>query len=78
MVYMQLCTILEPTAIGGVLSVVDDNNYEDFYKKYLHDFVRLSHSCKHKQQEYDNQEYKVSCIIVASIVYIVSVQTSSG
>ena len=55
---------MEPTTIGGVLNAVDEVVYEEFYRNYLHDFVRLAHRCKHKNQEDDVREYGVSYSIL--------------
>ena len=55
--YNQLCAT---TNIGEVLSSVGEFDCEDFYRKYLHDFVRLAHRCKHSNKEDDIREYDVS------------------
>ncbi len=57
--YKQLCATVGSTAIGELLSDVDDTNCEMFYKKYLRDFLRLAHKCKHKNQDDETQEYEV-------------------
>lgn len=63
--YNQLCAILEPTSVGEILrTVVMD--CEELYKRYLHDFVRLAHRCKHKNQE---EEYEVRTIVMATTPY---------
>lgn len=61
----QLCITVEPTAIGEALNEVDEGDYGYFYVKYLHDFVRLAHRCKHKNQEDQKKEYEViwSCVM---------------
>ena len=51
---------MEPTAVGEVLGSVDGTDCEDFYKRYLHDFVRLAHRCTHLNQEHEKQEYEVN------------------
>ena len=51
---------MEQTTVGRVLSTVDQDNSEDFYKKYLHDFVRIVHACNHKDEESKNHEYEVT------------------
>ena len=53
---------MEPTPVGDVLGTVYDVNCEDFYRKYLHDFVRLAHICTHTNQEDKDQEYEVPLI----------------
>ena len=50
---------MEATNIGEILCAVNEMDYEDFYKKYLHDFCRLAHSCKHKNLNDVDQEYEV-------------------
>ena len=57
--YRQLCDSVEPTPVGEVLKQVDTSDCEDFYKSYLHDFVRIVHRCHQKKQEYEIQEYEV-------------------
>jgi hypothetical protein len=60
--YSHLCATVQPSTIGGVLSAVE-RECDDFYKRYLHDFVRLAHRCKHKCQEEEDQEYEVSTLM---------------
>ena len=38
---------------------VDGVECEEFYRNYLHDFIRLAHKCSHKDREYEIQEYEV-------------------
>ncbi len=62
--YKQLGISVKQTPVGRVLEQVDQCDYEDFYKKYLHDFVRTVHRCNHtkpeqKIQEYESREYEV-------------------
>lgn len=51
--------ILEHTTIGEAISQVEDISCENFYKRYLHDFVRLAHKCNHKNPTHESQEYEV-------------------
>ena len=55
----QLCEFIQTTPVGTVLESVDTENYEEFYKFYLHDFVRSVHRCKHRNAEHDDMEYQV-------------------
>lgn len=48
--------------VGDVLKSVEDEYCEDFYKYYLHDFVRLAHNSQHKKQEQEQEEYNVSIV----------------
>ena len=51
--------------VGEVLSSVQDDYCEDFYKYYLHDFVRNVHKSQSKKQEQAETEYSVSiCDII--------------
>ena len=68
--------------MGEVLGVVSDADSEDFFKFYLHDFVRIVHKCYHsKKQEYETKEYEVrtySCsttnlLILFSLLQVLSV-----
>ena len=58
--YNQVSVSVGSTSIGEVLSTVDDVDCEEFYKKYLHDFVRLAHNCTHRNKEDEDQECEVS------------------
>lgn len=55
----QLIAAMESTTMFNVLNQVDYFSCEDFYLKYLHDFVRLVHKCKHKDQYHETKEYEV-------------------
>ena len=50
----QLCEIVNGTQVGDILLKVDHNSNEDFYTRYLHDFV---HMCT---QSDDSRECEVS------------------
>ena len=54
-----MCAAVEQTTIGEMLATVEENDIEDFYKKYLYDFVRHAHGCKHKNQADESNEYEV-------------------
>ena len=60
----QLCDSIEPTPVGGVLRAVNQEDCEDFYKKYLNDFVRIVHRCNHN---YVSQEYEVITLALTII-----------
>lgn len=60
MLHEQLCLIVDTTPIGAVLKRVDGTDSNNFYQRYLHDFVRLVHKCNHKQDDDQNREYEVS------------------
>ena len=49
--------------VGEVLSSVRDEYCEEFYKFYLHDFVRNVHKSQSKKQEQAQNEYNVSIIV---------------
>lgn len=57
--HKQLCAAVEPTPIGEILVSVEGTECEEFYRNYLHDFIRLVHKCNHKDREYEIQEYEV-------------------
>lgn len=59
--YQQLCAAVEGTVVGGLLSGVKSAHCDDFYQRYLHDFVRLVHMCNQKDLEFELQEYEVRC-----------------
>ncbi len=55
---------VKQTPVGRVLNLVYQCDCEDFYKKYLHDFVRIVHRCNHTKpeknvQENESREYEV-------------------
>ena len=57
--HIQLCEFIQTTPVGAVLESVDTENCEEFYKFYLHDFVKSVHKCKHENAEHDDMEHKV-------------------
>ena len=60
----QLCAFVRDTPVGAILESVDSDNYEDFYKRYLHDFVMGMHRCKHKSSDLTAMELQVSIILL--------------
>ena len=56
----QLCAALEPTFLSDVLKGVRSEDQEDFFLKYLEDFVRLAHKSCLLDISYKNVEYRVS------------------
>lgn len=63
LLHKQLCLGMEVTPVGEVLSKVKEDQCEDFYKKYLNDFVKLVHKCSKKRRDCEIQEYKVILIL---------------
>ena len=57
--HKQLYEAVEPTTVGGVLGNVDIHDSEDFYIRYLHDFVRLVHRTEHSEAKNKTKEYEV-------------------
>ena len=45
--------------MGETLLSVSEEDCEEMYQRYLHDFVRIVHKCSHKGQEIVSKEYKV-------------------
>ena len=59
-IHKQLCKLVSDTSLGEVLmSVQEDEQYEELYRRYIHDFVHTVHKCTHKQTETVKHEYKV-------------------
>ena len=61
--HAQLCILVSQTSIGEILRLVEEANCEEFYQRYLHDFIRSVHKCNYKQP--DNmmeKKYRV-CIV---------------
>ena len=74
----QLCNFLCDTPVGAVLEEVESDNYEEFYRLYLHDFVMGTYRCKHKSSDLTTMEMKVSTSIKLNIVLIVYNQSLSA
>lgn len=60
--YKQLCDAVEQTPVGDLLVEVGPCDYEDFYKKYLHDFVRIVHRSTTQDCGQEIQEYEVKTL----------------
>lgn len=60
--YEQLCVAVQTTSIYDVLAKVKESDSKDFFRNYLHDFVRLVHRCDHRDKGHQNKEYWVSLI----------------
>ena len=75
--HQELCIAVEQTVIGGLLGRVENAYCEDFYKRYLHDFVRLVHMSRQKDLNFEKQEYEVRMCISPShsILYNLTVIT---
>ena len=59
-IHRQLCKLVSDTSLGEILmSVQEDGQCEELYRRYIHDFVRSVHKCTHKQNETVKHEYKV-------------------
>lgn len=58
--HKQLCEGIQQTEISEVLKSVKDGCCEEFYKYYLHDYVRNIHQSQHKEQDEQEEEYNVS------------------
>jgi hypothetical protein len=56
----QLCEIVRDTVVGGILESVKPEECDNFFRYYLHDFVRSVHFCSRKNQELNSLEHKVS------------------
>ena len=55
----QLCELVKQTEIGEVLLTVDQYHVEDFYLKYLHDFVRIVHLNVRSKTDHGTRQYEV-------------------
>ena len=58
--HKQLCEAIHQMEVGDVLASVRDEYCEDFYKYYLHDFVRTIHKSQNSETEQVGAEYSVS------------------
>lgn len=54
---------MELITVGGVLNSVCETEYEDFHRRYIHDFIRLSHRANHKNKEHEKQENEVILLL---------------
>ena len=57
--YRQLCEAVSSTAVNDVLRI-DFVDREDFFMKYLYDFVRLIHKCTFHEKHQEIRAYRVS------------------
>ena len=57
--HQQLIKLVQGTAMGKTLLSVSEEDCEEMFQRYLHDFVRIVHKCSHKGQEIVSKEYKV-------------------
>ena len=57
--HQQLIVLVQDTAVGETLSSVSEEDCEEMYQRYLHDFVRIVHKCTHKEPQTVTSEYKV-------------------
>ena len=58
--HKQLCEAIHQMEVGEALSSVQNDYCEDFYKYYLHDFVRNVHKSQNKKQDQAETEYTVN------------------
>ena len=65
--HKQLCEAIHQMEVSEVLSSVQDDYCEDFYKYYLHDFVRNVHKSQNKKQEQAEAEHSVSICYVQQV-----------
>ena len=49
-VHVQLCESLSQTRLGEILDGLPEEDCEDLFKCYLHDFVRYAYKSKHKEK----------------------------
>ena len=56
----QLHLAVDTTPSGEVLKKVNEEDWDDFYQRYLHDFVRLVHKCSDKLDDDQIREYEVN------------------
>ena len=53
-------TFLEDTSVGEILQSVSDNDCDELFKCYLHDFVKSVHLSNHSDAFLSELEYKVN------------------
>ncbi len=58
--HKQLCEAIHQMEVGEVLISVGDEYCEEFYKYYLHDFVRTIHQSQNVEIKLVEAEYSVS------------------
>lgn len=61
--HQQLCELVQDTPVGAVLESVHSEDFEEFYKFYLHDFVKSVHKCNHKRMEHNSMELRVCMLL---------------
>ena len=55
----QLAVLVIDSDLGETLQSVHEDDCEEMYRRYLHDFVRSVHRCSHKTEQLVTDEYKV-------------------
>ena len=58
--HKQLCEAIHQMEVGEVLTSVQDEYCEEFYKYYLHDLVRTIHKSQNIEPKQVETEYSVS------------------
>ena len=68
LLHSRLCVLVQYTLVGEILLTVTEENGENFYRYYLHDFVRRVHRCLvHGSSE---MEYEVRSTIYMVTVFV--------
>ena len=69
--YYLLCSVFPESPIGEVLSSFDCHHSSiEFIQRYVKDFVKMVHKCKHSDRKYVEKEYKVSKEINRNMLFI--------
>ncbi len=67
----RLSKVVEVTPIGAILLAVEENYIDEFYVKYLHDFVRIIHPCLENYSNFKERQYEVGYYVMANwFIYI--------
>ena len=56
----QLCESVKQTDVGAILLTVEENYTEEFYAKYLHDFVQIVSVASQTNNDLKRRQYEVS------------------
>ena len=61
--YTQLCEAINQIEVGEVLTSVQNEYSEEFYKYYLHDLIRTVHKSQNIKPEQVETEYNVRVLL---------------
>ena len=58
--FFKAYTLLKDTSVGAILEAVTENDCDNLFSYYLHDFLKSVHQCYHDDSTFRDMEYKVN------------------